>query len=56
MRRLDERRVYYESKRQRKQNKSKGTGETSDLQQDDRMSVGDDRDEQLDDSYISGAY
>jgi hypothetical protein len=57
MRRLDERRVYYEYKRKKKtQEKSKLTKETFDSPQGDRMSLGNNGDESLDDSYISGAY
>jgi len=57
MRRLDERRVYYEHKQKRtKQEKSKLTNETFDSQHGDRMSLGVNDDDPLDDSYISGAY
>ncbi|CAF4630462.1 unnamed protein product [Rotaria socialis] len=56
MKRLDERRIYYEHKRKRKAvQKSKQNEETSDSLS-DRMSVDDNRDDQLDDSYIPGAY
>ncbi|CAM4846649.1 unnamed protein product [Rotaria magnacalcarata] len=52
MKRLDERRIYYEHKRKRKAvQKSKQNEETSDSLS-DRMSVDDNRDDQLDDSYI----
>ncbi|CAF3001683.1 unnamed protein product [Rotaria sp. Silwood2] len=57
MRRLDERRVYYEHKLKKKtQEKSKLTKETFASPQGDRMSLGNNGDESLDDSYISGAY
>ncbi|CAF4913332.1 unnamed protein product, partial [Rotaria socialis] len=56
MKRLDERRIYYEHKRKRKAvQKSKQNEEASDSLS-DRMSVDDNRDDQLDDSYIPGAY
>ncbi|CAF4412002.1 unnamed protein product [Rotaria socialis] len=56
MKRLNERRIYYEHKRKRKAvQKSKQNEETSDSLS-DRMSVDDNRDDQLDDSYIPGAY
>ncbi|CAF3719135.1 unnamed protein product [Rotaria sp. Silwood1] len=57
LKRLDERRVYYEHKQKRtKQEKTKLTNETLDLQQGDRMSLGVNDDNSLDDSYIPGAY
>jgi hypothetical protein len=58
MRRLDERRVYYEHKKKKKKNekKSKLTNETLDSPRGDRMSLGVNDDESLDDSYVSGAY
>jgi hypothetical protein len=57
MRRLDERRVYYEHKKNKKnEKKSKLTKETLDSPRGDRMSLGNNGDEPLDDSYISGAY
>jgi len=55
MRRLDERRVYYEHKRKKKEEKSKLTNETFHSQQDDRMSLGNNGDPS-DDSYVPGAY
>ena len=57
MRRLDERRVYYEHKLKKKiQEKPKLTKGTPDSPQNNRMSLGNNGDESLDDSYISGAY
>jgi hypothetical protein len=56
MRRLDERRVYYEHKRKRTiEEKTKLTNKTFDSQHGDRMSLGV-NDDPLDDSYIPGAY
>ena len=57
MRRLDQRRVYYEHKRRRKAlQKSKDNENASDPQQNDQMSVDENIDDQLDDSYVPGAY
>ncbi|UJR24220.1 hypothetical protein I4U23_027187 [Adineta vaga] len=57
MRRLDEDRVYYEhKKKKKKQEKKQLTNETFDSRPTDRMSLGIDDDDTLDDSYISGAY
>ncbi|CAF1515339.1 unnamed protein product, partial [Rotaria sp. Silwood1] len=57
LKRLDERRVYYEHKQKRtKQEKTKLTKETLDSEQGDRMSLGVNDDSSLDDSYIPGAY
>jgi len=57
MRRIDERRVYYEHKQKRKEReKPKLTIQTLDSQYGDRMSLGVDDDDTLDDSYVSGAY
>ncbi|CAF5030526.1 unnamed protein product, partial [Rotaria sp. Silwood1] len=53
LKRLDERRVYYEHKQKRtKQEKTKLTKETLDSEQGDRMSLGVNDDSSLDDSYI----
>jgi len=57
MRRFDESRLYAEYKKKRKkQQKTKQTKETFDSVQVDRMSLGIDNDDTLDDSYVSGAY
>ena len=57
MRRLDQRRVYYEHKRRRKAlQKSKDNENASDPQRSDQMSVDENMDDQLDDSYVPGAY
>ncbi|CAF2920553.1 unnamed protein product [Rotaria sp. Silwood2] len=56
MRRLDERRVYSELKRKQAEEKTKLTKETLDSEQGDRMSLGVNDDNSLDDSYIPGAY
>ncbi|CAF3778274.1 unnamed protein product [Rotaria socialis] len=56
MKRLDERRIYYEHRIKRKAvQKFKQNEETSDSLS-DRMSVDDNRDDQLDGSYTPGAY
>ncbi len=57
MRRLDERRVYYEHKRKRTtEEKTKLVNETFDSRQGDRMSLGVNDDDPSDDSYAAGAY
>lgn len=57
MRRLDERRVYYEhKKKKKKQEKQQLTNETFDSRPSDRMSLGINNNDTLDDSYIPGAY
>ena len=57
MRRLDQRRVYYEHKRRRKAlQKSKDNENASNPQQSDQMSVDENMDDQLDDSYVPGTY
>lgn len=57
MRRLDERRVYYEhKKKKKKQEKKQLTNETFDSRPSDRMSLGINNNDTLDDSYIPGAY
>ena len=57
MRRLNEHRVYNEYTRKKtKHEKTKLTKETFDSQQGDRMSLGVNDDDPLDDSYIPGAY
>jgi len=57
MKRLDERRIYSEHKRKRKEKgKTKLTKVTLDSQQGNRMSLGVNDDDPLDDSYVSGAY
>lgn len=55
MRRLDERRVYYEHEKKKKE-KTKLTKETLNSEQGDRMSLGVNDDNPLDDSYVPGAY
>ena len=56
MRRLDERRLYYEHKRKKKEQKKTSAKETFDSIRSDRMSLGVNDADPLDDSYISGAY
>jgi len=56
MKRLDEHRVYSEHKRKQAEEKTKLTKETLDSEQGDRMSLGVNDDNSLDDSYIPGAY
>ena len=57
MRRPDQRRVYYEHKRRRKAlQKSQDNENASDPQQNDQMSIDENIDDQLDDSYVPGAY
>ncbi|CAF5227368.1 unnamed protein product, partial [Rotaria magnacalcarata] len=56
-RRLNERHVYYEHTRRRKDpQKSKDNEKASDSQQSDQMSVDENMDDQLDDTYVPGAY
>ena len=56
MRRLDQRRVFYEHKRRKALQKSKDNENASDPQQSDQMSVDENMDDQLDGSYVPGTY